>query len=421
MNSPIIGIDFGTTNSVVAVLGADGTVTTARFPAGQEMLDVFRSVLCFWNEEARASVTLRHAAGPAGIEAYLDDPLDTRLIMSMKSYLAQRSFQETRIYGRPFTLQQMIATFLRSLAASAGLQLDGARIIAGRPVRFAGELADDSLGDLRLRESYAAAGMPDVETALEPEAAGYRFARRLTAPATVLIGDFGGGTSDFSVLRYAPGAGVTPLGHAGIGIAGDMFDYRIIDQVISPLLGKGDTYRIMGQDLPVPPEYFSAFARWHRLSLMKAPKTVREIGEVARASAHPERLRGLLTVIEDELGYQLYQTVSGVKAALSRADEAPLSFRVKGLTIERTVTRAAFEGWIAEDVAAIGTTIDRALAEAGVSGEAVDHVFLTGGTSFVPAVRRLFTDRFGAGKVTAGGEFVSVAEGLALIGRDRGR
>ena len=421
MNSPIIGIDFGTTNSVVAVLGADGTVTTARFPAGQEMLDVFRSVLCFWNEEARASVTLRHAAGPAGIEAYLDDPLDTRLIMSMKSYLAQRSFQETRIYGRPFTLQQMIATFLRSLAASAGLQLDGARIIAGRPVRFAGELADDSLGDLRLRESYAAAGMPDVETALEPEAAGYRFARRLTAPATVLIGDFGGGTSDFSVLRYAPGAGVTPLGHAGIGIAGDMFDYRIIDQVISPLLGKGDTYRIMGQDLPVPPEYFSAFARWHRLSLMKAPKTVREIGEVARASAHPERLRGLLTVIEDELGYQLYQTVSGVKAALSRADEAPLSFRVKGLTIERTVTRAAFEGWIAEDVAAIGTTIDRALAEAGVSGEAVDHVFLTGGTSFVQAVRRLFTDRFGAGKVTAGGEFVSVAEGLALIGRDRGR
>ncbi len=421
MNSPIIGIDFGTTNSVVAVLGADGTVTTARFPAGQETLDVFRSVLCFWNEEARASVTLRHAAGPAGIEAYLDDPLDTRLIMSMKSYLAQRSFQETRIYGRPFTLQQMIATFLRSLTASAGLQLDGARIIAGRPVRFAGELADDSLGDLRLRESYAAAGMPDVETALEPEAAGYRFARRLTAPATVLIGDFGGGTSDFSVLRYAPGAGVTPLGHAGIGIAGDMFDYRIIDQVISPLLGKGDTYRIMGKDLPVPPEYFSAFARWHRLSLMKAPKTLREIGEVARASAHPDRLRGLLTVIEDELGYQLYQTVSGVKAALSRADEAPLSFRVKGLTIERTVTRAAFEGWIAEDVAAIGTTIDRALAEAGVSGEAVDHVFLTGGTSFVPAVRRLFTDRFGAGKVTAGGEFVSVAEGLALIGRDRGR
>ncbi len=418
---PIIGIDFGTTNSVVALMSADGAVTTARFPAGAEILDVFRSVLCFWTDDARGSGKLLHAAGPAGIEAYIDDPLDTRLIMSMKTYLAQRSFVETRIYGRPFTLPQMIGTFLRALADRAGFKLEGARIIAGRPVRFAGDFADDTLGERRLRASYAAAGMAEVETALEPEAAGYRFARTLTAPATVLIGDFGGGTSDFSVLRFAPGAGVTPLGHAGIGIAGDMFDYRIIDRVISPLLGKGDVYTIMGKDLPVPPEYFSAFARWHRLSLMKAPKTLREIGEVARASAHPERLRGLLTVIEEELGYRLYQTVSAVKAALSRTDAALLSFRHKDLVIEKMVTRAAFEAWIAEDVSKIAATIDLALAEAGIAAAAVDHVFLTGGTSFVPAVRRLFTQRFGAAKVTAGGEFVSVAEGLALIGRDRAR
>ncbi len=419
--TPIIGIDFGTTNSVVAVMGEDGTVAAARFPAGQEMLDVFRSVLCFWTENARTGGKLRHASGPEGIEAYVDDPMDTRLIMSMKTYLAQRSFVETRIYGRPFTLSQMIGTFLTALAERAGARLEGARIVAGRPVRFAGDFADNDLGERRLRESYAAAGMPDVETALEPEAAGYRFARTLTAPATVLIGDFGGGTSDFSVLRFTPGEGVTPLGHAGIGIAGDMFDYRIIDHVISPLLGKGDVYTIMGRQLPVPPEYFSAFARWHQLSLMKAPKTVREIGEVARASAHPERLHGLLTVIEEELGYRLYQTVSGVKAALSTAKQAMLSFRHNDLIIEKMVTRTEFEAWIAEDVARIAATIDRALVEAGTSEAGVDHVFLTGGTSFVPAVRRLFTQRFGAAKVTAGGEFVSVAEGLALIGRDRAR
>lgn len=416
---PIVGIDFGTTNSVVALMGADGVVTTARFPAGVEAQDVFRSVLCFWNDDARSGGRLRHAAGPAGIEAYVDDPLDTRLIMSMKTYLAQRSFTETRIYGRPFTLPQLIGTFLRALAEQAGLDLTGARIVAGRPVRFAGELADDALGEQRLREGYAAAGMAEVDTALEPEAAGYRFARTLTAPATVLIGDFGGGTSDFSVLRFAPGARVAALGHAGIGIAGDTFDYRIIDNVISPVLGKGDTYRIMGKDLPVPPEYFSAFARWHRLSLMKTPKTLRDIAEVARTSAHPERLHGLLTMIEEELGYRLYQTVSGVKAALSREEATTLSFRHAGLVIERQVTRADFEQWIADDVARIAATIDRALAEAGVSEDSVDHVFLTGGTSFVPVVRGLFTERFGAGKVTTGGEFVSVAEGLALIGRDR--
>ncbi len=320
-----IGIDFGTTNSVVSVLAADGTLTTARFPAGAELLDVFRSVLCFWTEQPRDGGKLRHAAGPDAIETYLDDPLDTRLIMSMKTYLAQRSFTETRISGRLFTLERLVSLFLRELLERAKVDVGDARVVVGRPVRFAGERADDVLGESRLRASYAEAGLPDIDVALEPEAAGWRFARTLNRAATVLIGDFGGGTSDFSLLRFEPG-GVTPLGHAGIGIAGDLFDFRIIDRVISPRLGKGDIYRIMGKELPVPPEYFSRFARWHQMSLMRNPRTLREIGEVARASDDPAKLRNLITLIEDELGYRLYQTVSAVKAALSREPQAELRF-----------------------------------------------------------------------------------------------
>ncbi len=103
------------------------------------------------------------------------------------------------------------------------------------------------------------------------------------------MGDFGGGTSDFSIMRFDPrgAAQVTPLGYTGVGIAGDTFDFRIIDNVVSPLLGKGDTYTVMGTKLPMPPEYFSGFAHWHRLSLMRSPRTLREIEEVAAASAHP--------------------------------------------------------------------------------------------------------------------------------------
>ncbi len=420
-----IGIDFGTTNSVVSVLAADGRLTTARFPAGVELVETFRSVLCFWTEQPRDGGKLRHAAGPDAIEAYLDDPLDSRLIMSMKTYLAQRSFTETRIAGRTFSLEGLVAQFLRSLLDGAGISTTDvanrrARIIVGRPVRFAGELADDSLGEARLRGSYAEAGLADVDVALEPEAAGWRFARTLNRAATVLIGDFGGGTSDFSLLRFEPGK-VVPLGHAGIGIAGDLFDFRIIDRVISPRLGKGDVYRIMGKELPVPPEYFSRFARWHQMSLMRNPRTLREIGEVARASADPTKLRHLMALIEDELGYRLYQTVAAVKAALSHHDSAELRFTHKQLDIARRITRAEFEEWIAPELASLAATIDRALVTAGLAADAVDHVFLTGGTSFVPSVRRLFEDRFGAAKVAAGGEFVSVAEGLALIGRDRGR
>ena len=414
----LIGIDFGTTNSVLARLETDGSVTTTRYPVGQRQFDVFRTVLCFWNEERGGRRSLRHAAGPYAVESYLDDPQESRLIMSMKTYLAQRSFTRTNIFGKIFTLEDMVSVFLEGLTQG---EATGAHVVAGRPVRFAGELADDDFGEARLRACFAQAGFGTVDVALEPEAAGYRFARTLDAPATVLVGDFGGGTSDFSVMRFDPhgAARVAPLGYAGIGIAGDTFDYRIIDNVVSPLLGKGDVYTVMGTDLPVPPDYFTGFARWHRLSLMRAPRTLRAIEEVATASARPERLRMLIRLIEDELGYQLYQTVSAVKAELSRQDTAVLRFAHGDLAIEREIARYEFEAWIAEDLRRMAATVDQALARAGVRADEIDRVFLTGGTSFVPAVRALFETRFGAAKVSGGGEFVSVAEGLALIGRDR--
>src|SRR5579859_6004243 len=417
---PIIGIDFGTTNSVISILQPDGNLQTRRHVIGAAELDVFRTVLCFWSEETRKGASLHNAAGPHAIRAYLEDPLDSRLIMSMKTYLAQRSFTQTSIAGRTFSLEALVALFLKALL---GDEHEGCKVVAGRPVRFAGESADDDHGEARLRQSFAQAGFPEIDVALEPEGAGYRFAQTLDGPATVLVGDFGGGTSDFSVMRFDPAGQrrVTALGYSGVGIAGDMFDYRIIDNVISPLLGKNDTYSTaMGQSgLPVPPDYFTGFARWHKLSLMRAPRTLRDIATVASTSTHPERLHTLIKLIEDEVGYQLYQAVSGVKAELSHADSAVLRFAHEDFVVEQTIARQDFESWIAPDLRRLATGIDEALEQAGLAAEGVDRVFLTGGTSFVPAVRALFESRFGAGKVSGGGEFVSVAEGLALIGRDR--
>ena len=100
----LIGIDFGTTNSVLARLEPDGTISTTRYPVGERQIDVFRTVLCFWNEEKNGRRSLRHAAGPYAVESYLDDPLESRLIMSMKTYLAQRSFtQHSRSSGGSYS------------------------------------------------------------------------------------------------------------------------------------------------------------------------------------------------------------------------------------------------------------------------------------------------------------------------------
>src|ERR1700735_5707576 len=158
----VIGVDFGTTNSVVTLLAADGSASTVRHRFGTAEIDVIRSVLCFWNDGAKDRVVLRSAVGPAAIEAYLDDPLESRLMMSLKTYLAQRSFTETRVFGRPFTLEALVGLFLKAILPAPG---DGV-LVAGRPVRFAGETADDAFGEERLRASYGAAGWGDIEVAL---------------------------------------------------------------------------------------------------------------------------------------------------------------------------------------------------------------------------------------------------------------
>ncbi len=418
----VLGIDFGTTNSVVAALDtATGQVQSRHFVADEQNYDVFRSVLCFWGEPGPGRSLVRHAAGPAAIAAYLEDPLDSRLVMSLKTHLASRSFSATSLLGRNWTLEQLIGLFLRDLFGAVGVDKADLHLVAGRPVRFAGDRADDHLGESRLRAAFAEAGFSDIEVALEPEAAGYRLIRSLHSAATVLIGDFGGGTSDFSVLRFEPGSRtpITALGQAGVGVAGDAFDARIMDRVISPLLGKGSHYAPWGNALPVPPEWYSSVTRWHRLSLMRNPRTMRDIAEVRRTAEHPAMLDHLVRLVEDEQGYGLYQAVSQAKARLSAADKTTLSFRHADLTIERPISRGEFNAWIDPDLRRMDEAITDALARAALADNAVDRVFLTGGTAFVPAVRALFERRFGAERVAGGGEFVSVAEGLALIGADR--
>jgi hypothetical chaperone protein len=85
------------------------------------------------------------------------------------------------------------------------------------------------------------------------------------------------------------------------------------------------------------------------------------------------------------------------------------------------VTRDTFESWIAEELDAIARCVDDFLEATGISIDEVDRVFMTGGSAFVPAVRRIFADRFGEARLTGGGELISVARGLALRARDLAR
>ena len=177
-------------------------------------------------------------------------------------------------------------------------------------------------------------------------------------------------------------------------------------------------FRSFGKWLDLPGHYHADFARWNRLAVMKTPETLKELERLAAAAEDPTGLERLIEVIEEDLGYPLYRAVSEVKTRLSSAEEAPLVFRHRGLVIEETVRRADFETWIADDLEKIDAACAAAIEASGLAPDEIDRVFLTGGTSFVPAVRRLFVDRFGETRIETGDQLLSIAYGLALIGAE---
>jgi len=233
------------------------------------------------------------------------------------------------------------------------------------------------------------------------------------------VADFGGGTSDFSIVRFEGRGGALTwraLGQWGVGVAGDAFDYRIIDNLVSPELGKGSDYRDFDNILPIPLQYYASFARWDQLALMRASRTMRDIRGLVRKALEPEKIERLVALLDGNHGYHLYQSVSRLKEALAAAAQAEFSFRADDIVIEKPVQRGEFDGWISRELAAIETAIDEALADADLQAGQIDKVFLTGGSSFVPAVRALFHARFAPETISSGAELESIAAGLALIG-----
>jgi hypothetical chaperone protein len=422
---PALGLDFGTTNSVAAIAdpARPGEVTPVGFPDGAVTHTVFRTALDFWVEGLREGRRTLVEAGPWAIARFVENPDGARFLQSFKTFAASPSFRSTNIHGRSFRFEDLLASFLERFSAHVAPEVAPLprRLVVGRPVSWAGASPDPLLAETRYDAAFAVAGFDEVHYVHEPVAAAFWFARGLTRDATVLVADFGGGTSDFSVVRFTVGAdGVTahPLSQTGVGIAGDGFDFRIVDKVVSPHLGKGSRYKSFGKWLDVPGHYFADFARWNRLAVMKSEETLRELARLAAAADDPTGLECLIEAIEEDLGHPLHRAVSEVKTTLSREDEAVLSFRHGGLVIEETVRRADFETWIADDLARIRSACDEAIAAAGIADDEIDRIFLTGGTSFVPAVRRLFEARFPNERIESGDQFLSIAYGLALIGAE---
>lgn len=414
-----LGIDFGTTNTVVARSDGAGGSQLIDFVGAEATGAVFRSALCFWEEE-RGWNGVAHDAGPWAVAEYLQSPLDSRFVQSFKTVAASPLFERAQIFGRNFRFEDFGRLFLQKLVTHAGGALDSRppRIIVGRPVVYAGARPDPELARSRYDAMFAEFGV-DLHYVYEPLGAAFSYAARLTEPATVLVADFGGGTTDFSVVRVAaPGAArrCVPLASSGVGIAGDRFDRRIMDRLVLPLLGKGSSYRSFGKELEIPGGYFADFADWSRLALMRNRRTLEELRKLQRSAIDPAPIGRMIALTEHEQGFPLYDAVGKVKRALSEREEAELTFSGGGIEIVAPVRREDFEGWIADDLRLIEEALDLALSRADMPTNAIDRVFLTGGSSLIPAIRAMFDRRFGADRIATGGELTSIAHGLALVG-----
>jgi len=425
MNSLGIGVDFGTTNSSIARASAEGQVELARFFFLGSIIESYRSLLYLDRVMERGAMRIKSWSGPAGIEEYLTAESKGRLIQSLKSFLSSRSLRSTEVFGRRMTLQDLIARILMDLRESAERQF-GSRIqsaVVGRPVRFAGaeKGEDDSFAEDRLREAFESAGYSSIEFELEPVAAAQHYEFSLDHDELILIGDFGGGTSDFSLLRVGPAVrkrGRTStdfLGSGGVGVAGDAFDARIVRNLVSPALGWGSSARSMNKILPAVPNWvYFKLEHWHHLPFLRTNSVMNMLNGTRVTAFEPDKIEALIHLIKEDLGYELHRAVQKVKCELSTAPVAVFHFSDGVIEIDEPVARTDFEEWIAEELAEIEGCVDALMAHSGASRKDVDRVFLTGGSSFVPAVRRIFESRFGADKIRCGNEFTSVARGLAL-------
>lgn len=424
MSLNAIGLDFGTSNSAVTCLDATGVPRLARFASSAGDTDTYPSVLHFERAVEYGVSSVQAFAGAAAIEHYLSNETPGRLMRSLKAFLANQNFEGTSVYGKHLTLVDLIAAYLRKLleAATPSLGPIPARVVVGRPVNFSNERTEaaNAYALAQLQQSVQQCGFDQVIFEYEPVAAAYSYEQRLQRDELILVGDFGGGTSDFSILPAGPGPrgasgarGI--LGNEGVAIAGDAFDRQIVRHLVAPALGFGSEYQAApDKTLPIPNWPYTTLEQWHSLSLLNRPKVLQMFNRLRPLALDPAGVDAFTHFITADLGLQLHESVRSLKIALSREPIATFNFHCGPATITRSVSRADFEDWIQPELSAIGASVDRLLATSGVRCDEIDRVFLTGGSAFVPAVRRLFAERFGAEKIAGGGELTSVAAGLAL-------
>ncbi|OGU13436.1 MAG: molecular chaperone [Geobacteraceae bacterium GWC2_53_11] len=412
----VFGIDFGTTNSALSVY-RNGTVEVVAIDGSSHAGELMRSVLYF-NEENEIYT------GQEAIRQYVGDGAAGRFMQSIKTFLPNTSFDSTEIFGKRYTIDDLVAIILRNIKArgEAHVGCPVENVVLGRPVVFSTDAAKDAVAEQRLEKAARKAGFKNIWFQYEPVAAALAFEESLQAgqERIVFIGDFGGGTSDFSVIRVKGGAfarsdrrsDVLSLG--GVYVAGDKFDSQIMWDKVAHHFGRYARYKTMGKDtwVNVPKSIVYTLCQWHRIPLLRARATREHIRVIKGTTDNRQAIEHLENIISDNYGFFLFQAIEKAKCELSGRDQTQISFIERDLTINEELGKGEFETLNADNFRQIAGCIDEVVARSGLSPAQIDTVFLTGGTSRIPHIQALFAERFGWNKLENRDAFTSVVHGL---------
>ncbi|PTX45771.1 putative chaperone protein [Gemmobacter caeni] len=405
------GIDFGTSNSTLGLADGSG----ARLLPLERASPTLPSAV-FWAEDGPPQF------GQAAIAAYLEHE-EGRLMRALKSTLGSGLIHErTRVGNRTVAFREVLGRFLAHLASR--LPNGPEAVVMGRPVHFVDDdPALDAQAEATLGEIARDLGFREVSFQFEPIAAARDHESRCTTEELVLIFDIGGGTSDVSLVRVGPDRARRAdraddiLGNDGIRLGGTDFDRMLSLAEALPHLGFGAATK--GGAGTMPRHYFLDLATWHRINQLYSRSTMTDLKALRHEIDNPELIDRLIRLIEGRQGHALAMEVERVKIALSDTEAERLLLRPLCGAPNPVVRREAFEQTLAPALTRLRDLITRVLAQGGVTPAEVGTVFVTGGSSRLPLLRRLVQDMLPQAQLHSGDDFGAVGLGLALEARHR--
>ena len=437
-----VGIDFGTSNSSVAVydgsdirlldldpMAPDPRVMkslvyferTGELHFGRAALDTYlvqntgRAVRYEMRRVGEVSMTFADV-GTMIKDAFalIDVNEPGRLFQSLKRFLSVTHFQATNVFGRNYSVEELLSLLARHILRQVDDALEGQpfTITVGWPVSFSDDAEADRVARYRAREAWRLAGIEAVDFVEEPVGAIRHFGHTHDRKDEhVLVFDFGGGTLDVCVAKLE-GAGVSVLSTHGVALGGDHLDSRLVETELTPLFGEHARYRSTG--LPLPRNLFTHLKTWQSIVELSRPRPFELIRRARLDTDEPAQLAALEALVAKNYGLALFQAVEQAKIALSNDDTAIVRLSTDAFLIEHTVGRPTFEAVVRRQVELAQECVREALRAASLEPGQVDLVLTTGGSSAIPVFRRMLAETLPNAELQETSAFTSVAAGLAL-------